>query len=82
MDRASWFTSQELGILFHSRDIATAIASAVSDVLSFRRDPVFLSTAEDGEESEQAPSREQSIHQGNPDTEGGRESKTWAPRVK
>ncbi|KAI0884119.1 phospholipase D/nuclease [Annulohypoxylon maeteangense] len=47
MDRASWFTSQELGILFHSRDIASTIGEAVGNVLSGRRESVFSSTADD-----------------------------------
>ncbi|KAI1455444.1 phospholipase D/nuclease [Annulohypoxylon moriforme] len=47
MDRASWFTSQELGILFHSRDIASTIGEAVGNVLSGRRESVFSSTVDD-----------------------------------
>ncbi|KAI8958249.1 phospholipase D/nuclease [Daldinia sp. FL1419] len=43
MDRASWFTSQELGILFHSREFATAVSTSVFSTLSGRREPVFLS---------------------------------------
>ncbi|KAI1647454.1 phospholipase D/nuclease [Daldinia loculata] len=43
MDRASWFTSQELGILFHSEDFATAVSTAVFSTLSGRRESVFLS---------------------------------------
>ncbi|KAI0378539.1 phospholipase D/nuclease [Hypomontagnella monticulosa] len=80
MDRASWFTSQELGIMFHSRDIATAIASAVGEVLSLRRDPIFVSSADDDDESEEQLSPEQNTNQdqqGNQDSEGG--SKTGAP---
>ncbi|KAI0095981.1 phospholipase D/nuclease [Daldinia grandis] len=43
MDRASWFTSQELGILFHSEDFATAVSTAAFSTLSGRRESVFLS---------------------------------------
>ncbi|KAI1463377.1 phospholipase D/nuclease [Daldinia caldariorum] len=43
MDRASWFTSQELGILFHSKDFATALENAVFGILDSRRESVFLS---------------------------------------
>ncbi|KAI1447028.1 phospholipase D/nuclease [Annulohypoxylon stygium] len=46
MDRASWFTSQELGILFHSKDIASTIGEAVGNVLSGRRQSVFSSAAD------------------------------------
>ncbi|KAI1474411.1 phospholipase D/nuclease [Daldinia eschscholtzii] len=43
MDRASWFTSQELGILFYSKDFATAVETAVFGLLDSRRESVFLS---------------------------------------
>ncbi|KAI1138462.1 phospholipase D/nuclease [Hypoxylon sp. FL0543] len=43
MDRASWFTSQELGIMFHSKEIATAVGTAVGNVISGRRESVFSS---------------------------------------
>ncbi|KAI1086814.1 phospholipase D/nuclease [Rostrohypoxylon terebratum] len=46
MDRASWFTSQELGILFHSKDIASTIGEAVGNVLSGRRQSVFSSATD------------------------------------
>ncbi|KAI1407395.1 phospholipase D/nuclease [Hypoxylon sp. FL1857] len=49
MDRASWFTSQELGIMFHSKDIATAVGTAVGNVLSGRREPFFSSSVADDE---------------------------------
>ncbi|KAI2464247.1 phospholipase D/nuclease [Annulohypoxylon bovei var. microspora] len=52
MDRASWFTSQELGILFHSKDIASTIGEAVGNILSGRRESVFSSTADDQLEGE------------------------------
>ncbi|KAK7750614.1 hypothetical protein SLS62_007461 [Diatrype stigma] len=41
MDRASWFTSQELGIMFQSAEFATSVSSSVSEVLSNRLEPVF-----------------------------------------
>jgi phosphatidylserine/phosphatidylglycerophosphate/cardiolipin synthase-like enzyme len=44
MDRASWFTSQELGILFQSRHFAAATMNAVSEALVGRRSTVFEST--------------------------------------
>lgn len=43
MDRASWYTSQELGILFQSRDFAAATMDAVSAALDGRLDTVFES---------------------------------------
>lgn len=43
MDRASWFTSQELGILFYSVDFATAVSNTVAEVLVDRLEPVFSS---------------------------------------
>ncbi|OTA77263.1 hypothetical protein M434DRAFT_38676 [Hypoxylon sp. CO27-5] len=49
MDRASWFTSQELGIMFHSKVIATAVGTAVGNVLSGRREPFFSSSTADNE---------------------------------
>jgi len=41
MDRASWFTSQELGILFHDGHFAQEIMTAVRSVLDGRLDLVF-----------------------------------------
>ncbi|KAK7994690.1 phospholipase d/transphosphatidylase [Apiospora arundinis] len=43
MDRASWFTSQELGVLFRSVQFANIISSHVDDVLRTRTTPVFES---------------------------------------
>lgn len=44
MDRASWFTSQELGILFYSVDFAEAVSTAAAEVLVDRLEPVFSSS--------------------------------------
>ncbi|KAI1635711.1 hypothetical protein F4809DRAFT_428318 [Biscogniauxia mediterranea] len=44
MDRASWFTSQELGILFQSSAFAKTVREVVSEALEGRLDPVFDST--------------------------------------
>lgn len=44
MDRASWFTSQELGVLFQSLDLATAVADSVAEVLEGRTDTVYSSS--------------------------------------
>ncbi|KAI3391489.1 hypothetical protein diail_7216 [Diaporthe ilicicola] len=41
MDRASWFTSQELGILIHGAAFATTIKQTVDEVLNGRLDPIF-----------------------------------------
>ncbi len=41
MDRASWFTSQELGILFQSKKFVTNVSNAVSQALRGRISPVF-----------------------------------------
>lgn len=41
MDRASWFTSQELGVLVESAGFATTIKKTVDEVLDGRLDPVF-----------------------------------------
>ncbi|KAI0123964.1 hypothetical protein BJ170DRAFT_67918 [Xylariales sp. AK1849] len=41
MDRASWFTSQELGILFHSVSFANVVKNTVSDGLQGRTDTIF-----------------------------------------
>ncbi|SPQ24984.1 a45145ec-6e2a-43bb-aa81-45692bb8f707 [Thermothielavioides terrestris] len=41
MDRASWFTSQELSLLFHDRDLCTEIRSGIDSVLDGRVDLVF-----------------------------------------
>jgi phosphatidylserine/phosphatidylglycerophosphate/cardiolipin synthase-like enzyme len=43
MDRASWYTSQELGILFQSIDFAAAMMNAVSQALDGRLNAVFQS---------------------------------------
>ncbi|TGJ79964.1 hypothetical protein E0Z10_g8801 [Xylaria hypoxylon] len=43
MDRASWFTSQELGILFQSNEVATNVRDAVSQVLKGRVSLFFTS---------------------------------------
>ncbi len=45
MDRASWYTSQELGILFHSAAVATEVKTAVDRVLEGRLHTVFDSAA-------------------------------------
>lgn len=44
MDRASWFTSQELGVLVRSAGFAATIKKTVDEVLDGRLDPVFPST--------------------------------------
>lgn len=41
MDRASWYTSQELGILFHDANFATAVKTTAEKVLETRLDLVF-----------------------------------------
>ena len=41
MDRASWYTSQELGVLFQSREMAAATMDAVSKTLEGRLDIIF-----------------------------------------
>ncbi|EFX00450.1 phospholipase d/transphosphatidylase [Grosmannia clavigera kw1407] len=43
MDRASWFTSQELGILFHDAAVASAVRTAVDRVLDGRLEPMYPS---------------------------------------
>ncbi|KAI0397283.1 hypothetical protein F5Y17DRAFT_391786 [Xylariaceae sp. FL0594] len=43
MDRASWFTSQELGILFQSKDFAADVSNAVSHALTGRLALLFSS---------------------------------------
>ncbi|KAI0532586.1 hypothetical protein GGR58DRAFT_489635 [Xylaria digitata] len=43
MDRASWFTSQELGILFQSNELVTKVRDAVSEALSGRVSLFFSS---------------------------------------
>ncbi|KAI1206355.1 phospholipase D/nuclease [Annulohypoxylon truncatum] len=70
MDRASWFTSQELGILFHSRDIASTIGEAVGSVLSGRRESVFSSAMDD--QLERQLSQEEITSQGRKDDGGTR----------
>lgn len=44
MDRASWYTSQELGFLFRSKTLAGLIQTAVDQVTTGRLDIVFEST--------------------------------------
>ncbi|KAI0449375.1 hypothetical protein F5B21DRAFT_49751 [Xylaria acuta] len=46
MDRASWFTSQELGILFHSNEFAANVNDAVSQALRGRLSLLFSSNHE------------------------------------
>lgn len=41
MDRASWFTSQELGVLIDSVEFAATVKKTVEEVLDGRLDPVF-----------------------------------------
>lgn len=41
MDRASWFTSQELGVLIDSVEFATTVNKTVEEALDGRLDPVF-----------------------------------------
>ncbi|KAK0668027.1 hypothetical protein QBC41DRAFT_128545 [Cercophora samala] len=41
LDRASWYTSQELGILFHSTELASIVGAEVEGVLADRLDLVF-----------------------------------------
>lgn len=41
MDRASWYTSQELGILFHDNGFAGAVMTSVNTVLEGRLNLVF-----------------------------------------
>ncbi|KAI1342300.1 hypothetical protein F5Y15DRAFT_337091 [Xylariaceae sp. FL0016] len=43
MDRASWFTSQELGVLFQSIDFVAAINNALDEALDARLDTWFKS---------------------------------------
>ncbi|KAI2603614.1 phospholipase D/nuclease [Hypoxylon sp. NC1633] len=62
MDRASWFTSQELGILFHSADIATAIASVVDQALGNRREIVFSSSGMDDQETQRSSQSREASH--------------------
>lgn len=44
LDRASWFTSQELGVLVRSAGFATTIKKTVDEVLDGRLDTVFTTT--------------------------------------
>ncbi|KAH9985514.1 hypothetical protein F4779DRAFT_318058 [Xylariaceae sp. FL0662B] len=44
MDRASWFTSQELGILFESTEFATAVNEALGKILDGRLNLIFPSS--------------------------------------
>ena len=46
MDRASWWTSQELGILFHDGELASAVRSGVEGVMDGRFDVVFDSRSD------------------------------------
>jgi phosphatidylserine/phosphatidylglycerophosphate/cardiolipin synthase-like enzyme len=47
MDRASWYTSQELGVLFESQDVATQAEKAVKAILlDGRLESVFDSDRE------------------------------------
>ncbi|ORY70973.1 uncharacterized protein BCR38DRAFT_453641 [Pseudomassariella vexata] len=46
MDRPSWFTSQELGIMFHSADFAKVVSDNVAEVLKGRLTTVFDSAQE------------------------------------
>jgi phosphatidylserine/phosphatidylglycerophosphate/cardiolipin synthase-like enzyme len=41
MDRASWYTSQELGILFYGREFCTRVKAGVDGVLEGRLEMVF-----------------------------------------
>ncbi|KAK4038876.1 hypothetical protein C8A01DRAFT_37201 [Parachaetomium inaequale] len=41
LDRPSWFTSQELGIMFHDHEFCARVKSGVEDVLEGRLDLVF-----------------------------------------
>ncbi|KAL2148459.1 hypothetical protein VTH82DRAFT_2379 [Thermothelomyces myriococcoides] len=41
LDRASWFTSQEMGILFQSHELCSKIKAAVDGVLEGRLDLIF-----------------------------------------
>ncbi|KXJ92594.1 hypothetical protein Micbo1qcDRAFT_222364 [Microdochium bolleyi] len=43
MDRASWFTSQELGVLFQSVDLASRVSSTVAEVLEGRTETLYRS---------------------------------------
>ncbi|KAI5865288.1 phospholipase D/nuclease [Durotheca rogersii] len=43
MDRASWFTSQELGVMFQSAEFAATISAALRGVLADRLELVFSS---------------------------------------
>jgi phosphatidylserine/phosphatidylglycerophosphate/cardiolipin synthase-like enzyme len=45
-DRASWFTSQELGILFQGREFCSTVKAGVDGVLEGRLDLVFDSNDE------------------------------------
>ncbi|KAI1818065.1 hypothetical protein GGS20DRAFT_581771 [Poronia punctata] len=45
MDRASWFTSQELGILFRSDRLASGVKDALGQALGERLVPLFRSEA-------------------------------------
>jgi phosphatidylserine/phosphatidylglycerophosphate/cardiolipin synthase-like enzyme len=46
MDRASWYTSQELGILFQSNNFAAQVRQAVDKVMTGRYDVIFDSADE------------------------------------
>jgi phosphatidylserine/phosphatidylglycerophosphate/cardiolipin synthase-like enzyme len=47
MDRASWYTSQELGVMFSNDSFAVAVEAALAGVLEGRLDVVFDSTVLD-----------------------------------
>lgn len=44
MDRASWFTSQELGVLIRSAKFATKVKKTADEVLDGRLDPIFTTS--------------------------------------
>lgn len=46
MDRASWYTSQELGVAFFSRSLAETLQGTLSDVLRLRKKLLFDSQNE------------------------------------
>ncbi len=48
LDRASWFTSQELGIMFHGSTFCAALKAGVDGVLEGRLAPVFDSDDDEG----------------------------------
>ncbi|KAK4149510.1 hypothetical protein C8A00DRAFT_37901 [Chaetomidium leptoderma] len=46
LDRASWYTSQELGILFHGHEFCATVKAGVDDVLDGRLELIFDSDHE------------------------------------